>query len=62
MTEARRQQTYDEMFAGTGDEVPELLASKGKEARRARLAENRTTMCIECPRATEDSGSRAEAA
>jgi transposase InsO family protein len=41
-------QTPDEMYFGTGDHVPETLATHRKAAREARLAANRAARCAVC--------------
>jgi putative transposase len=41
-------QTPDEVYFGTGDHVPELLAVQRREARVARLAANRAARCGVC--------------
>jgi transposase InsO family protein len=45
---AHRGQTPDEMYFGTGAEVPEKLAAGMKEAQAARLVKNRKVACGEC--------------
>ena len=46
---AFRGQTPDEMYFGTGDAVPEDLASRAAAARHIRLEANRATACETCP-------------
>jgi hypothetical protein len=41
-------QTPDEMFFGTGAGVPDVLAARRRDAREARLAENRARRCGVC--------------
>ncbi len=41
-------QTPDEMYSGRGDHVPEELEEAWREARRARLKENRALSCAVC--------------
>src|SRR5688572_27036837 len=45
---AFRGQTPDEMYFGTGDAVPDQLASASNAARDARLAANRARQCAVC--------------
>jgi hypothetical protein len=45
---AFRGQTPDEMYFGTGEEVPARLAEARRAARSARLAANRTRECPVC--------------
>ena len=45
---AFRGQTPDEMYFGTGDGVPDQLATARGVARRARLAANRAQHCAVC--------------
>lgn len=45
---AFRGQTPDEMYFGTGDEVPDELGAAKKEARRRRLEVNRELLCPTC--------------
>ena len=45
---AFRGQTPDEMYFGTGDDVPAQLEAAWKEARQRRLAENRSRSCPVC--------------
>ncbi len=45
---AFRGQTPDEMYFGTGDRIPEELASAKTAARHARLAVNRARTCPTC--------------
>ena len=47
---AFRGQTPDEMYFGTGDAVPEDLASRAAAARHTRLEANRATTCETCRR------------
>ena len=42
-------QTPDEMYFGTGKEIPEELAARADTARRARLRANRSVSCNACP-------------
>ena len=46
---AFRGQTPDEMYLGTGDAVPDELASRAAAARRARREANRAAVCETCP-------------
>jgi len=46
---AFRGQTPDEMYFGTGSEVPERLVEGEAEARRRRLEPNRVARCFVCP-------------
>jgi putative transposase len=46
---AFRGQTPDEMYFGTGDEVPADLTSRAAAARRARVETNRSAACGTCP-------------
>jgi transposase InsO family protein len=46
---AFRGQTPDEMYFGTGDEVPADLTSGAATARRARAEANRSAACRTCP-------------
>ena len=45
---AFRGQTPDEMYLGTGDGVPDVLAARKQDARRRRLAVNRAARCAVC--------------
>ena len=47
---AFRGQTPDEMYAGSGDGVPEALASAKAATRAERLAANRAATCATCAR------------
>jgi len=42
-------QTPDEMYYGTGCDVPEKLATARADARRSRLQANRALICESCP-------------
>ena len=42
-------QTPDEMYYGTGHDVPANLASARADARRSRLQANRVLTCESCP-------------
>ena len=42
-------QTPDEMYYGTGCDVPEKLATARADARRSRLQANRSQICESCP-------------
>jgi putative transposase len=46
---AFRGQTPDEMYFGTGAEVPTDLTSRKAAARRARVEANRSASCATCP-------------
>ena len=43
-------QTPDEMYFGGGEAVPDELATRRREARRRRVAQNRNTACTDCQR------------
>ena len=43
-------QTPDEMYFGGGEAVPDELATRRREARRSRVAQNRNIVCCECCR------------
>ena len=45
---AFRGQTPDEMYFGTGEDVPGTLAAANEAARKARLHANRAVRCEEC--------------
>ncbi len=45
---AFRGETPDDVYFGTGDHVPELLATRRREARAAGLAANRAARCGVC--------------
>jgi hypothetical protein len=45
---AFRGQTPDEMYFGTGDDVPEELEAARAAARPARMEENRVVACAAC--------------
>jgi transposase InsO family protein len=45
---AFRGQTPDEVFAGIGDRVPELLAEQRRTARQKRIESNRALNCESC--------------
>jgi len=45
---AHRGQTPDEVFAGVGDLVPELLAEQRRKARQRRIETNRALSCDSC--------------
>ena len=45
---AFRGQTPDEMYFGSGADLPDRLAAAKKEARTARLAANREASCANC--------------
>jgi transposase InsO family protein len=46
---AFRGQTADEMYFGIGDAVPADLSARAADARRARVAANRSASCQTCP-------------
>jgi hypothetical protein len=46
---ALRGQTPDEMYCGTGDDVPAALTARAAAARRARVEANRSAACQTCP-------------
>jgi hypothetical protein len=46
---AFRGQTPDEMYFGTGEDVPADLTSRAAAARRARVEANRSAACGTCP-------------
>ena len=45
---ALRGQTLDEMYFGTGDDVPTDLTARAAAARRARVEANRSAACQTC--------------
>ena len=44
-------QTPNEMYAGTGDHIPDELAAAKARAKQARLEANRAVTCLACPQA-----------
>lgn len=51
---AHRGQTPDEIYFGTGNEIPEQLAKQHIEARQRRLVTNRQLTCSLCHSELED--------
>ena len=45
---AFRGQTPDEMYFGTGDQIPDALESAKRAARQSRMEVNRARTCLTC--------------
>jgi putative transposase len=52
-------QTPNEMYAGTGDQIPSQLAAAKAAAKQTRLAANRATTCDTCPQSRQASEAEA---